>query len=254
MRQSRSTTPEANANILDHEARDRLILAHLPQVERLAKRIYYKVPANVDLADLVSAGILGLICAIAKFDPTRGIKLKTFAEYRIRGAMLDSLRDLDWAPRELRVESRTMQAVFRSLEQRLGRLATEEEKCDALGISLSEFHRLTERMVRMNVGSLEDTAAQGEPKIQPLLKRITDSPHRLPSTILEKSETRGILDVAIEDLPKRERLVISLYYFDELTMAEIGEILAVNESRISQMHSRAVHRLRARLKGLDMAA
>jgi RNA polymerase sigma factor FliA len=245
---------EAFAHRLKEDAREKLILEHLPQVEHLAKRIYHKVPASVELDDLVSVGILGLIDAIEKFDPTRGIKLKTFSEHRIRGAMLDSLRDLDWAPRELRTKSRKMLSKYSSLEQRLGRLATQNEKCDALGISLSEFHRLTTLMARLNVGSLDDTPSQGEHFYQSPSTIIPDSPRRLPFTLFENLETCGILDDAIKKLPRRERLIILLYYYDDLTMAQIGQIMDVNESRVSQMHASAIRRLKARLRGKDMAA
>lgn len=238
----------------DEAARQQLIVDHLPQVEHIARRIFSKVPANVALEDLIGAGTIGLIDAVEKYDPARGIKFKTFSEHRIRGAMLDSLRDLDWAPRSLRAESRSLINNCRNLEQRLGRAATDEEKCREQGISIEAFHRLTDKIARMTVGSLENTPVHGDKEGQSMLKRIPDAPHLIPSSIFEKAEIRNILISAIDDLPKKERLVISLYYYDELTMLEIGEILGVNESRVSQLHSRAIHRLKARLRGMDLAA
>ena len=204
---------------------------------------------------MVSAGILGLIDALEKFDFARGIKLKTFAEYRIRGAMLDSLRQLDWAPRTLRRQSRAMETTCRSLEQSLGHPATDEEKCDTLGFSLEKFHRLEEKIARMNVRSLEETAGDCDDQERASLLRYLAGPlHGSPSCSLQKAEVREILERAIDALPRRERLVMSLHYYDELTMLDISEILGVNESRISQLHGSAIHRLRARLKGLNLAA
>jgi RNA polymerase sigma factor for flagellar operon FliA len=254
MKQIRCEATECNSSQMDQAEREQLIFDHMTQVEHIAKRIYGKVPANVELGDLISAGTIGLLDAVEKYDPARGIKFKTFSEHRIRGAMLDSLRDLDWAPRSLRAESRALVNLCRSLEQRLGRAATDEEKCQEQGISLEEFHQLSDKLSRLNVGSLESTTVPGEKDGQTLLKRIPDGPHMIPSNIFERSETREILISAIDALPRKERLVVSLYYYDELTMLEIGEILGVNESRISQLHSRAMQRLRTRLRGLERAA
>lgn len=255
MRECASNKPKAAKGTMDRSARDRLILEHLPQVEHVAKRIYAKLPASVEFCDMVSVGILGLIDALEKFDLARGIKLKTFAEYRIRGAMLDSLRQLDWTPRALRRQSRTMETTCQSLEQSLGRRATDEEKCKTLGFSFEKFHRLEGTMTRMNVRSLEETAGDCDDQERASPLRCLAGPLQgSPTSTLQKAEVCGILDKAIDALPGKERLVISLYYYDELTMLDIGHILGVNESRISQIHGHAIHRLRARLKALSLAA
>jgi RNA polymerase sigma factor FliA len=246
--------PEIPVKRLNDVERDQMILEHLKQVESIAKRICRKIPGCIELDDLISAGILGLINAIEKFNPEQGVKLKTFAEHRIRGAILDSLRDLDWAPRDLRHKNRNMQTVCGSLEQRLGRAATDEEKCDAMGINLNELHRLTDCIERMHVGSLETMLYCEDNNITALDNCVADSSGSCPSEAYEKHEMRTIMDAAIDDLPKRERMVVSLYYYEQITMAQIAIIMGVNESRISQVHARAMQRLRMRLHSLHSAA
>jgi RNA polymerase sigma factor for flagellar operon FliA len=251
MNSSTCAIQETPANISNVNERERLILENLAQVKIIAKRIHSKIPPGVELSDLVSAGILGLIDAIGKFNPSHKVRLKTFAEHRIRGAMLDSLRNLDWSPRSLRVKSRKLQAVCGALEQSLGRLPTDEEKSDALGIGISEYHELTKMIGRMKVDSLDMAGNNNNQKTQSLSGSIPDSPTGRPSAIFERSEISNIMSLAMDKLPKRERLIISLYYFEELTMREIGEILGVNESRISQMHTNAIHRLKEKLRSLN---
>jgi RNA polymerase sigma factor FliA len=254
MKCSTNTEPDEPTNIPIDKEREQIILEHIKQVEAIARRIHCKVPPGVDYADLFGAGILGLIDAAGKFDPSHGVKFKTFAEYRIRGAILDSLRGLDWAPRNLRTKSRRMLAVCGSLEQRLGRTATEEEKCNALGIDLAEYYKCNDYMVGLNVNSLETLMDAGEEKNPVFFHGIPDLANELPSARYERCETQDIIAEAIDELPKKERLIISLYYYEQATMAEIGKILGVNESRISQLHTNAMRRLRKRLHSLNAAA
>ncbi len=254
MNPSTCAMPETPAYILSDDECERLILENLAQVKIIAKRIYRKIPAGVEMSDLVSIGTLGLIEAIKKFNPKHGVRLRTYAEYRIRGAMLDSLRSLDWAPRSLRSENRKMQAVCGALEQTLGRVSTEEEKSEALGISIAEYQEMSEDMVRMNVDSLDMAIDSNDQKGQSLSGSIPDSPNVRPYAIFEKSEIRDLISKAVNNLSKRERLIVSLYYYEELTMREIGAILGVNESRISQMHSNAIRRMKEKLKALNATA
>jgi RNA polymerase sigma factor FliA len=254
MKCSTNTEPDAPTNIPKDKEREQIILEHIKQVEAIAKRINSKIPPGVDYADLFGAGILGLIDAAGKFDPSHGVKFKTFAEYRIRGAILDSLRDLDWAPRNLRIKSRRMQSVCGSLEQRLGRGATEEEKCNALGIDLAEYYRCTECMVGLNLNSLETLMAAEEEKNLVFSNGIPDSSSELPFALYERCETKNIIGEAINELPKKERIIISLYYYEQVSMANIGKILGVNESRVSQLHTNATRRLKKRLRSLIAAA
>jgi RNA polymerase sigma factor FliA len=232
--------------------RDELILEHLPQIKYIAQRISTKLPSHVELNDLVSAGILGLLDAIEKFDPNRGVKFKTYAELRIKGAILDSLRNLDWAPRSLRKKSKELEKVYRELEQRLGRPATDKEVCEETGMSLDEFYQLVDDIKGLNLGSFYDQPGQEDDKnSEPLVKYVPDAPHMDPFCIFHRSEVKSILSMAIDTLPKKERLVVSLYYFDELTMKEIGKVLGVNESRVSQLHTKAMLRLRTKLRKMN---
>jgi RNA polymerase sigma factor FliA len=232
--------------------RDELILEHLPQIKYIAQRISAKLPSHVELNDLVSAGILGLLDAIEKFDPNRGVKFKTYAELRIKGAILDSLRNLDWAPRSLRKKSKDLERIYRELEQRLGRPATDKEVCEAMEITLEEFYELVDQIKGLNLGSFQELASQDDEKnSEPLVKYVPDAPQMDPFFVFHKSEIQGILSTAIDTLPKKERLVVSLYYFDELTMKEIGKVLGVNESRVSQLHTKAMLRLRTKLRKVN---
>lgn len=232
--------------------RDELILEHLPQIKYIAQRISTKLPSHVELNDLVSAGILGLLDAIEKFDPNRGVKFKTYAELRIKGAILDSLRNLDWAPRSLRKKSKDLERVHRDLEQRLGRPATDKEVCEEMEITLEEFYELVDQIKGLNLGSFQELSGQDDDKNgEPLVKYVPDAPSLDPFFVFHKSEIQGILSTAIDTLPKKERLVVSLYYFDELTMKEIGKVLGVNESRVSQLHTKAMLRLRTKLRNMN---
>ena len=232
--------------------RDELILEHLPQIKYIAQRISTKLPSHVELNDLVSAGVLGLLDAIDKFDVNRGVKFKTYAELRIKGAILDSLRNLDWAPRSLRKKSKDLEKVYRDLEQRLGRPAADKEVCEEMGISLKEFYELVDQIKGLNLGSFQELSSQDDEKNgEPLVKYVPDAPQMDPFFLFHKTEIKGILSTAVDTLPKKERLVVSLYYFDELTMKEIGEVLGVNESRVSQLHTKAMLRLRTKLKKMN---
>ena len=244
-RLARSCDPAAEA----HLEREQLILDHMPQIKYIAQRISTKLPSHVELNDLVSAGVLGLLDAIEKFDSSRGVKFKTYAELRVKGAILDSLRNLDWAPRSLRKKSKDLERAHKELEQRMGRPATDQELCVELNLSLEEFHELIDQIKGLNLGSFHEIASQEDDRnSEPLVKYVPDAPQLDPFFVFEKSELRNILATAIDSLPKKERLVVSLYYFDELTMKEIGKVLGVNESRISQLHTKAMLRMRTKLR------
>jgi len=232
--------------------RETLILEHMPQIKYIAQRISTKLPSHVELNDLIGTGVLGLLDAIEKFDPNRGVKFKTYAELRIKGAILDSLRNLDWAPRSLRKKSKDLEKVYHDLEQRFGRPATDKEICEEMQISLDEFYELVDQIKGLNLGSFQEVAGQDDDKNgEPLVKYVPDAPQADPFFMFQKSEVKGILGTAIDTLPKKERLVISLYYFDELTMKEIGKVLGVNESRVSQLHTKAMLRLRSKLRKMN---
>jgi RNA polymerase sigma factor for flagellar operon FliA len=228
------------------EDRERLILEHLPQVKLIARRIHERLPESVNLDDLVSTGTIGLIAAIDRFDPSHNVKLKTYAEYKIRGAILDSLRGLDWAPRQQRKRSKQIEAAIAVAEQRLHRAPTEDEIAKQLKLTLEEYHEWLVDIRGVNIGSLEAVSPEGDGRS--LLKYISDDEENWPSRLLEKSELQRLLADAIEKMPPNEKIVISLYYREELTLREISKIVDLHESRVSQLKSQAILRLRSYLE------
>jgi RNA polymerase sigma factor for flagellar operon FliA len=225
---------------MTNEERERLILEHLPQVRLIARRILERLPESVSLDDLISTGVIGLISAIDNFDPSHNVKLKTYAEYKIRGAILDSLRGLDWAPRQKRRRAKQIEAAINLAEQRLKHSPTEDEIAAQLEISIEEYHEWLVEIRGLNMASLEYAGAdQGKD----LLHYLPDSGD-LPSTLLERSELERLLAATIEGIPKIERTVLSLYYKEELTLREIAQVVKLHESRISQLKSQAILRLR----------
>lgn len=229
---------------LPAEERERLILEHLPQVRLIARRIHERLPESVNLDDLISTGAVGLITAIDRFDPSLGVKLKTYAEYKIRGAILDSLRGLDWAPRQQRKRHKQIEAAISAAEQRLHATPSEEEVARQLGISIEEYHEWLVETQGLNVGSLE-IAAPDDESGRDLLNYISDDEEAWPSRIVERSELQKLLAEAITKMPDMEKTVLSLYYYEELTLREISKVVGLHESRISQLKTQAVLRLRA---------
>ncbi len=224
--------------------REQLILEHLSQVRLIARRIQERLPESVSLEDLVSTGVIGLISAIDNFDPGHNVKLKTYAEYKIRGAILDSLRGLDWAPRQKRRQSKQIEAAIAVLEQRVQRSPSEEEIAAELGISLEEYHEWLVEIRGLNVASLEYC---GTEQGRDLLHYLPDESETLPSAILERSELERLLAEGMDGIPAIERTVLSLYYKEELTLREIASVVKLHESRISQLKSQAILRLRSHL-------
>lgn len=228
--------------------RERVILELLPQVRYIARRIHERLPQHVLLEDLVHAGILGLLDAVQKFDPGKNVQLKSYAKFRIRGAILDSLRELDWSPRELRRQARRIEEAHNRLRAALGRSATEAEVAAELGIDEGELQRILGELRGLDLGSLQ--VVSPDENGEELCKYVPMPPEEDPFHLCMRSELKTVLASAIHELPPRERQVLSLYYFEELTMKEVGAVLGVVESRVSQIHSSAIVRLRARLQGL----
>ncbi len=224
--------------------RELLIQQQLPQVRYLARRIHERLPQHVPLEDLVHAGILGLIDALRKYDPGKHVQLKSYAKFRIRGAILDSLRDLDWSPRDLRRKGRQLELAEHHCQAELGRAPTQPELASAMRLSLEEFQRLLGELRGLDLGSLDAPAAEDSGGAE--LDRVPNAQPD-PFTLCLQGEMREALAEAIRELPSREREVLALYYHQELTMKEIGAVLGVGESRVSQMHSTVVARLRGRL-------
>ncbi len=228
--------------------RDRLLLEHLPTVRDLARRIHERLPQHVELDDLISAGVVGLIDAFSKFDHGKKVQFKSYAQFRIRGAILDSLRTLDWSPRELRRKGRAVEEAIRTTTQRLGRAPAEQEIAYEMGLELAEYQTLLGELKGLEIGSLhmERSEDSGDEELSYVPGPVEDD----PLFRCLKGEMKQRLTDAIEELPEKERMVLTLYYYEELTMKEIGLTLGVVESRVSQIHSSAVVRLRAAMRSL----
>jgi RNA polymerase sigma factor for flagellar operon FliA len=231
---------------ISSEEREQLILQHMPQVRLIARRIHDRLPETVCLEDLVSTGVIGLISAIDRYDPGHGVKLKTYAEYKIRGAILDSLRGLDWAPRQQRHRSKLIESAIAKLEQVLQRSPGEEEIARELGIALTEYYDWLTEIRGLNLGSLESHPPEEEGR--ELLRFVADDEEAWPSSLLERSELRRILAQAIGRMPEIERTVLGLYFQEELTLREIASMVRLHESRVSQLKTQAIARLRSFLQ------
>lgn len=233
------------------ENMEQVILEYSPMIKYVANRIALRLPPHIEIDDLISVGVMGLIDAIEKYDPTRGAKFKTYAEFRVRGSILDELRSLDWVPRSIRQKAAHIDAVSHKLQAKLGRPPEDEEVAAEMGVSLEQFFTLLNETKSMPLISLEDlgiTKESGER--QSLLECLAGKSDVDPQTQLRLTELKSIIAKAIDSLPEKERLMVSLYYYEELTMKEIGEVLGITESRVSQIHSKAVFRLRTKLRSL----
>lgn len=231
------------------EARERLILHYAPLVKFVAGRLAAGLPQNVEQADLISFGMFGLIDALDRFDPAREVKFETYAIPRIKGAIIDELRALDWVPRSVRFKARELDKAYQHLEAKLGRPPTDEEVAGHLGVSLEELHEVINQISFVSVLALDDVVGGGGERGEQrtLLDTLADAGSADPTSDLEGQEMRSILSAAISDLGEREKVVVTLYYFEGLTLAEIGDILGVTESRICQIHTKAVSNLRKSL-------
>lgn len=230
----------------DHE---RLLLEQLPQVRYIARRIHDRLPPHIAFDDLVQAGIMGLMEALKKFDPSKNVELKTYAKHRIQGAILDSLRDLDWSPRPLRRKGRQLEQAHQKLRAQFGRAATETELAIELGMELKDLQHLLGDLRGLDLGSLQDEFTESGQESENLAAP-TKGPDQEPFELCLKGELRTLLTSAVDELEPRERQVLSLYYFEELTMKEVGAVIGIGEARVSQIHSGALVRLRGRMRTL----
>jgi RNA polymerase sigma factor for flagellar operon FliA len=227
---------------------ERVLLEHLPMVRFLARRIHERLPQHVDIEDLVSAGVVGLMDAFSKFDPNKKVQFRSYAQFRVRGAILDSLRTLDWSPRELRRKGRAVEEAIRVLTGRLGRAPAENEVAAEMGIELDGYQELLGELKGLEIGTLhmERNEDSGEEE----LAYVPGNPEEDPLFRCLRGELEERLTESIASLPDRERLVMTLYYYEEMTMREIGLALGVVESRVSQVHASAVAHLRSALRDL----
>ncbi len=229
---------------------ERVLLEHLPIVRFLARRIHERLPQHVEIEDLVSAGVVGLMDAFSKFDPAKKVQFRSYAQFRIRGAILDSLRTLDWSPRELRRKGRAVEEAIRVLTARLGHAPNEAEVAAEMALELEEYQQLLGDLKGLEIGTLH--MERNEDSGDEELAYVPGRPEEDPLFRCLRGELEERLGEAIQNLPDRERLVMSLYYYEEMTMREIGLALGVVESRVSQVHASAVVHLRGALK--DLAA
>jgi RNA polymerase sigma factor for flagellar operon FliA len=233
----------------DPRLRERLILHYSPLVKYVAGRVGVGLPPNIEQADLVSYGIFGLIDAIEKFDISRAIKFETYAISRIKGAIIDELRAIDWIPRSVRYKAREVEKAYAALEARLHRTPTEPEVAEELGIGLDELHTIFSQVSFVNVIALDELLNVGGERGDKvsLVDTLEDTRAEDPVAAFETEETKYLLARAINTLPEREKIVVTLYYYEGLTLAEIGQVLGVTESRICQMHTKAVLQMRSKL-------
>jgi RNA polymerase sigma factor for flagellar operon FliA len=234
----------------DETARERLVLAYSPLVKFVAGRMSSGLPAHIEEADLISYGLLGLIGAIERFEPEREIKFETFAVARIKGSIIDELRSLDWVPRSVRAKAREIEAAHVKLERELGRTPTDDEVAGALEMSMDDFQNSLIQISNSSLVALDELWAVSDASGDQvsLLDTMKDPSAVDPARELGVSELKDRLAHAISRLPEREKLVVALYYYENLTLREIGEVLGVTESRVSQLHTKAVLRLKARLQ------
>ncbi len=244
---------EADKNDFKTKTREELILQYAPLIRHVAHRLELRLPPAIDINDIIHAGVIGLIDAIEKFDTAKGVRFSTYAEFRIKGSILDSLRHMDWVPRSIRKISSTLETVYSELEKQLVRPATDEEVAEALEIGIEELYDIFSQLCGIPLLSL-DILSPGFDSDITLLDCIADSESKTPLSQTGVQEIRDKVADAIDKLPEKEKIVISLYYFDELTMKQISKALKLTESRISQLHTKAVLRLRSNLREiLDMS-
>lgn len=234
-------------NKLTSQQKDKLIMEYAPLIKFIAQKIAVRLPSNIELDDLISSGVIGLMDAIEKYDPARDNKFKTYAEFRIRGAILDELRAQDWVPRSVRDKSKLLDRTIVSLEASLGRVATDEEVAEKLGISMEEFYDLVNQVRPVSIFSIDDAATFSNVDRKSILNILEGCKLNNPFNQLSLKSIKNEVTQAIEDLPERQRLVLSLYYYEDLNLKEIGKVLRVTESRVSQLHAQAITRLKAKL-------
>ena len=233
----------------DEHARERLVVAYSPLVKYVSGRMASGLPAHVEEADLISYGLVGLISAIQRFEPEREIKFETYAFTRIKGAIIDELRSLDWVPRSVRSRAREIEKANSKLEHQLQRAPTDDEMAAELGMSVEEFQEALLQISNSTVAALDElwTVSDASGDQVSLLDTLQDPGAPDPAAVMDATDLKDRMADAIARLPEREKLVVALYYYENLTLREIGEVLGVTESRVSQLHTKAVLRLRSRL-------
>jgi len=248
MKMALSKQWEKGSYKVNHSLRNQMILEYAPLIKYIAQRIAVRLPPNIDINDLISSGTIGLIDALDKFDPERGVKFRTYAEFRIRGAILDELRSLDWVPRSVRQKLHLLEDAYANLEHKLGRPASEEEVAERMGVDVEKLYDLINKANGIKLISLEELGYTSERERDKIKDYVADGSQEDPSIQLKLKEIETLLAKAINELPEKQRLVITLYYYEELTMKEVGIALGITESRVSQIHTQAVIKMKGKVK------
>jgi len=246
--QPRPSLKKDRGKLIDGLSKDEIVVKYASLVKYLAQKIAIRLPANIELDDLISAGVIGLMDAVDKYDHTRDNKFKTYAEFRIRGAMLDELRSQDWVPRSVREKAKQLERVFARIEQARGRPATDQEVCEELKISPDEYSELLNEVRSVSLLNYDDLNSLTKTDKKSMLGLIENGKLNNPFAEVSRTSLKGLVEKAIGDLPEKQRLVLALYYYEDMNLKEIGRVLEVTESRVSQLHTQAVLRLKAKLK------
>jgi RNA polymerase sigma factor FliA len=233
---------------IDRRTKEKLILEYAPLIKFIAQKIAVRLPSNIEFDDLVSSGVIGLMDAIDKYDPTRDNKFKTYAEFRIRGAILDELRAQDWVPRSVREKAKQLERAHVKLEQQLGRFPTEDEITGELKMNKEEYYDLLNQVKSVSILSLDEAGSFNSSDRKSIMSLLESCKIPSPLAQLNLKTVKGVVTEAIESLPEKQRLVLSLYYYEDLNLKEIGDVLEVTESRVSQLHTQAIIWLRRKLK------
>lgn len=248
-RQPKPSAKKLKEKLVDGLTKDQIVVKYASLVKYLAQKIAIRLPANIELDDLISAGVIGLMDAVDKFDHTRDNKFKTYAEFRIRGAMLDELRSQDWVPRSIREKAKQLERVFAKIEQEKGRPATDQEVCDTLKITPEEFGELLNEVRSVSLLNYDDLNSLTKNDKKSMIGLVENGKLNNPYAEVSRTNLKGMVEKAISDLPEKQRLVLALYYYEDMNLKEIGRVLEVTESRVSQLHTQAILRLKSRLKG-----
>lgn len=242
-------TPGSASKTQQPSTRDEMILKYTPLIKYIAHRLAMRLPPHVSVEDLMSAGVIGLMDALDKFDPEKKVQFKTYAEFRIKGAMLDELRSLDWVSRSVRQKAAQLEKAYQTLENKKGRAVEEEEVAQELGISLEHYYNLVNEVNGVFLLDIENLRNK-LPKLpeEDLINLLIDEKEKQPLQLLGLEELKRVLTQAIDELSSKEKTVISLYYYEELTLKEIGEVLGFTESRICQIHAKAILKLRSKIR------
>jgi len=247
-RSSDKSSSKPVKKLIDGLTKEEVVVKYASLVKYLAQKIAMRLPANIELDDLISAGVIGLMDAVDKYDHTRDNKFKTYAEFRIRGAMLDELRSQDWVPRSVREKAKQLERVFAKLEHERGRPATEQEICEELKISHEEYQNLLNEVRSVSLLNFDDLNSLTKTDKKSMIGLIESGKVPNPFAEISRSNVKGMVEKAIADLPEKQRLVLALYYYEDMNLKEIGRVLEVTESRVSQLHTQAIIRLKSRLK------